>query len=39
MVPVGTLITDRPRMDPYVRVYAYTRMKDEWRGSRREDTA
>jgi len=23
MVPVGTLITERPRTDPYVRVYAY----------------
>jgi hypothetical protein len=22
-VPVGTLITERPRTDPYVRVYAY----------------
>jgi hypothetical protein len=23
MVPLGTLITERPRTDPYVRVYTY----------------
>lgn len=32
-VAVGTIITDRPRTDPYVHVYVYGSIEDEWRGS------